>query len=253
MPPKIKNNELQDEIIVKLNTIIENQNQIILNLTNINLENNNIITNLNLTITNNLIEIKNQINSNQITMQDNINKIEEKNNSNIISYANITKQNIENTYEINTSKIISQIESNTKSIIIYNLKEEKEDNFNLRNKNSNSIINDITEILEIKNNIQIMDSYRLGKYNEKETNIRPLKIVLNKTMDQSYFIKNAFKLKDTKYKHIGVVEEYKESDKVTIKNLKIEIKNKLKLDNSKNYYIRKINKDFKIIEVNKNE
>ena len=186
-------------------------------------------------------------------MQDNINKIEEKNNSNIISYANITKQNIENTYEINTSKIISQIESNTKSIIIYNLKEEKEDNFNLRNKNSNSIINEIIEILEIKNNIQIMDSYRLGKYNEKETNIRPLKIVLNKTMDQSYFIKNAFKLKDTKYKHIGVVEEYKESDKVTMKNFKIEIKNKLKLDNSKNYYIRKINKDFKIIEVNKNE
>ena len=60
-------------------------------------------------------------------------------------------------------------------------------------------------------------------------------------MDQSYFIRNAFKLKDTKYKHIGVVEEYRESDKVTIQNLKIEIKNKLKLDNSKNYYIKKIN------------
>ena len=43
-------------------------------------------------------------------------------------------------------------------------------------------------------------------------------------MDQSYFIRNAFKLKDTNYKYIGVVEEYKESDKVTIKNLKIDIK-----------------------------
>ena len=42
MPPKIKNNELQEEVITKLNTIIENQNRIILNLTNINLENNNI-------------------------------------------------------------------------------------------------------------------------------------------------------------------------------------------------------------------
>ena len=48
---------------------------------------------------------------------------------------------------------------------------------------TNSIINDITEILEIKNNIQIMDSYRLGKFNEKETNIRPLKMVSNKTID----------------------------------------------------------------------
>ena len=126
----------------------------------------------------------------------------------IISYANITKKNIENTYEINTSKIISQIESNTKSIIIYNLKEEKEVNFNLRNNNTNSIINDITEILEIKNNIQIMDSYRLGTFNEKETNrpIKPLRILLNKIMYQSYVIRNAFKLKDTKYKHIGVVE-----------------------------------------------
>ena len=47
---------MQDEAIVKLNTIIENQYKIILNLTNIKLENNNIITNLNLTITNNLIE-----------------------------------------------------------------------------------------------------------------------------------------------------------------------------------------------------
>ena len=52
-----------------------------------------------------------------------------------------------------------------------------------------------------------MDSYRLGIFNEKETNIRPLKIILNKTMDQSYFIRNAFKLKDTKYKYIGVIEE----------------------------------------------
>ena len=61
MPPKIKNKELQEEAILKLNTIIENQNKIILNLSNINLENNNIITNLNLTISNNLIEIKNQV------------------------------------------------------------------------------------------------------------------------------------------------------------------------------------------------
>ena len=44
MPPKIKNNELQEEVIIKLNTMIDNQNKIILNLTNINLENNNIIT-----------------------------------------------------------------------------------------------------------------------------------------------------------------------------------------------------------------
>ena len=59
MPPKIKNNELQKEIlrilIIKLNTIIDNQNKIILNLTNINIENNNIITNLNLTISNSQI------------------------------------------------------------------------------------------------------------------------------------------------------------------------------------------------------
>ena len=39
-------------------------------------------------------------------------------------------------------------------------------------------------------------------------------------MDQSYCIINAFKLKDTKYKHIRVVEEYKESDKVTITKFK---------------------------------
>ena len=50
MPPKIKNNELQEKVIIKLNTIIENKNKIILNLTNIYLENNNIITNLNLMI-----------------------------------------------------------------------------------------------------------------------------------------------------------------------------------------------------------
>ena len=66
MPPKIKNNELQEDVIIKLNTIIENQNKLILNLTNINLKNNNIITNLNLTISNNLIEIKNQIQLYQI-------------------------------------------------------------------------------------------------------------------------------------------------------------------------------------------
>ena len=35
MPPKIKN-KLHEEVIIKLNTIIENQNKIILNLTNIN-------------------------------------------------------------------------------------------------------------------------------------------------------------------------------------------------------------------------
>ena len=51
MPHKIKNNELQEEVSIKLNTIIENKIKIILNLKNINLENNNIITNLiNLTI-----------------------------------------------------------------------------------------------------------------------------------------------------------------------------------------------------------
>ena len=94
MPPKIKNNELQEEVIIKLNTIIENQNKIILNLTNINLENNNIITNLNLTISNNLIDIKNQIQLNQISMQDTIKPLEEKTNYNIIKYSDIVKSNL---------------------------------------------------------------------------------------------------------------------------------------------------------------
>ena len=94
MPPKIKNNELQEEVIIKLNTIIENQNKIILNLTNINLENNNIITNLNLTISNNLIEIKNQIQLNQISMQDTIKTLEEKTNNNISKYSDIVKSNL---------------------------------------------------------------------------------------------------------------------------------------------------------------
>ena len=67
-------------------------------------------------------------------MLDNIKNLEEQTNKNIISYANITKKNIENTYEINTSKIISntinkriKLESNNKSIIIYisNLKSHR--------------------------------------------------------------------------------------------------------------------------------
>ena len=94
MPPKIKNNKLHEEVIIKLNTIIENQNKIILNLTNINLENNNIITNLNLTISNNLLEIKNQIQLNQISIQDTIKTLEEKTNNNIIKYSDIVKSNL---------------------------------------------------------------------------------------------------------------------------------------------------------------
>ena len=65
-----------------------------MNLTNINLENNNIITNLNLTISNNLIEIKNQIQLNQISMQDIIKTLEEKTNNNIIKYSDIVKSNL---------------------------------------------------------------------------------------------------------------------------------------------------------------
>ena len=73
---KLREGENMYEHILKLNSIIENQNKIILNLTIINLEYNNIITNLNQTITNNLIEIKNQINLNQISMPDNIKNLE---------------------------------------------------------------------------------------------------------------------------------------------------------------------------------
>ena len=47
MSPKTNTNELQEEVIIKLNTlniIIENKSKILLHLININLENNNIIT-----------------------------------------------------------------------------------------------------------------------------------------------------------------------------------------------------------------
>ena len=37
-----------------------------------------------------------------------------------------------------------------------------------RNSNTCSIISDITEIMEIKNKLQILDRYRLGKFNEQE-------------------------------------------------------------------------------------
>ena len=50
-------------------------------------------------------------------------------------------------------------------------------------------------------------------------------------MDTSYFIRNAYKLKDTTYTHTGFVEEYNDTDTLNIQNLKIEIKNKLRLDN----------------------
>ena len=65
-------------------------------------------------------------------MLDNIKNIEEQIKNNIISYADITKKYIENTNEINTYKIIYNtinkiitLEINYKSIIIYNLTDER--------------------------------------------------------------------------------------------------------------------------------
>ena len=171
--------------------------------------------------------------------------------SDLKTFAEITKINLNNTLQKNLSTTINKTlneknlnEIRNKTIIFYNVKQTIDSNYETRNFEEKQ---NITEILDLVNtNYNIKNYFRLGKYQENDNVIRPLKIILNSEIEINNIIQNA-----NKFKNISISKEYNKVELETIKKLSIEAKNKSTINN--NYVVRHRNDTFKIIELKKRD
>ena len=176
--------------------------------------------------------------------------------SDLKTFSEITKINLNNTLQKNLSTTINKTlnekklnEIRNKTIILYNVKQTIDSNYETRNFEEKK---NITEILDLVNtNYNIKNYFRLGKYQENDNVIRPLKIILNSEIEINNIIQNANKLKNSKFKNISISKEYNKVELETIKKLSIEAKNKSTINNK--YVVRHRNDTFKIIELKKRD
>ena len=176
--------------------------------------------------------------------------------SDLKTFAEITKINLNNTLQKNLSTTINKTlnekklnEIRNKTIILYNVKQTIDSNYETRNFEEKK---NITEILDLVNtNYNIKNYFRLGKYQENDNVIRPLKIILNSEIEINNIIQNANKLKNSKFKNISISKEYNKVELDTIKKLSIEAKHKSTINNK--YVVRHRNDTFKIIELKKRD
>ena len=211
-----------------------------------------------LTINNDRLTINNEKLTIVIENQEKIIKKlnEEADKSDLKTFAENTKINLNNTLQKNLSTTINKTlnekklnEIRNKTIILYNVKQTIDSNYETRNFEEKK---NITEILDLVNtNYNIKNYFRLGKYQENDNVIRPLKIILNSEIEINNIIQNANKLKNSKFKNISISKEYIKVELDTIKKLSIEAKHKSTINNK--YVVRHRNDTFKIIELKKRD
>ena len=178
--------------------------------------------------------------------------------SDLQSFAEITKLNINSAIQTNMTNTIRKtinennvnVEKN-KSIILYNVKMENDDNFETRTSNELNKIHDILKNTEC--DYKITKYHRIGKYDDKANKIRPIKITFNTENEKQDIINSAHKLKNTQYSKISISQEYTKEQLIEIQKLSIEAKGKT--INGHKFVVRcSIHNTFKIIELqNKNE
>ena len=113
-------------------------------------------------------------------------------------------------------------------------------------------LNNINEILQSINiQSKIINIHRVGKYIEDDDKSRPVKITLESENDKNNFISNAFKLKDTNFKHVGISLVYSKDELSTIKKLSNEAIEK-SVDGHK-FKLKMNGFNFRIVDILDNE
>ena len=181
-------------------------------------------------------------------------------NKNIMTFAEATKNDIKETLINNiihivkkTIKLNNTINDNNKSVIFYNIQNINEKNVLSRNQLELNNINKILQSINIQS--KIINIHRVGKYiDDDDTSIYtsiPVKITLESENYKNNIISNAFKLKDTNFKHIGISLVYSKDELSTIKKLSNEAIEK-SVDGQK--FKLKINGfNFRIVDILNNE
>ena len=238
MPPKNSGTSNNNNIIINhLLSIIDNQNNIIKNQTDI-------INALNENKENNII-LLNTIKCNDI-------------NKNMKSFAEATRSSITDVLNNNIVKTVNETINkqetnniNNMSIIMYNIKESSIEDYNSRKNEEMLYLNSIVSIISKDTpnlDNKIIDHYRLGKYDKNSSIIRPIKITFNNLQTKQFILNNAKNIKNSVYKHVNISMSLSKAEQIKLKELNTEAIHLSANNNDNIYKVRYLHNKYSIVK-----
>jgi hypothetical protein len=137
-------------------------------------------------------------------------------------------------------KAVNEEEERSKNLIIYGVKEEEEEEhvegLDIKIDPLPGLITLISEQTECSDSY-VRNIYRIG--NKTLGKVRPIKVELESSTDVANFLSNAHKLKTTdKYKSVYLAPDRTLEQRVAHNKLVTQMKELIKRDSTKHYYIR---------------